>query len=286
MTKEELRERAKELMDSYQEPETYNGWEIEEFWKSKRYYLLREIVNEENDLDKFLMLPTVLQTLFIGRTKVAQDELDLALFHDPDGSWLKAARDPGFGGPMYLQRAQSSGTYARQLWCLRMWQSHTGREISGLNEIYEFGGGYGVMPVVCRRMGFEGQYNIFDFPELVLLQDYYLSNVGMSDGVHSSSVYMGRDFVDLVIGIYSFSESPIGDRDDFIDTIHAGSYMIAIQPDWNDVDNREWMNKLMDKAGGRWSSVPMKPDGYALYIGDGCWEGVEVDNWEGWEKKE
>jgi hypothetical protein len=62
--------------------------------------------------------------------------------------------------------------------------------------------------------------------------------------------------------------------------------MIAIQPDWNDVDNREWMNKLMDKAGGRWSSVPMKPDGYALYIGDGCWEGVEVDNWEGWEKKE
>lgn len=46
--------------------------------------------------------------------------------------------------------------------------------MSNINSIFEFGAGYGGMCRLIYESGFQGNYTIFDFPELHTIQKYYL----------------------------------------------------------------------------------------------------------------
>jgi hypothetical protein len=75
--------------------------------------------------------------------------------------------------------------------------------------IVEFGGGYGEMASLIHHLGFHGLYVIIDYPEFLLLQEYYLSNV-LSDNAEILYVMELPLWVkpDVVIGLYSICEAP------------------------------------------------------------------------------
>ena len=53
------------------------------------------------------------------------------------------------------------------------------RDLSSSGVIVEFGGGYGSMCRLLHKLGFSGQYFIYDLPEFVALQRYFLKSIGM-----------------------------------------------------------------------------------------------------------
>jgi len=109
----------------------------------------------------------------------------------------------------------------------------TGIKTETLERIVEFGGGYGAMSAVVRRLGFTGDYYIYDLPEFLILQEYYLSNMGFEfkpKEVDSHDRFqMTPDNVDLLIACYSLSEVTRDLREAFFHTVSPKYALFAIQ---------------------------------------------------------
>jgi hypothetical protein len=58
-----------------------------------------------------------------------------------------------------------------------------GVELGRLDEIVEFGGGYGCLCRIICRFGFRGRYVICDLPEFSALQRYFLNAAGVGRGI-------------------------------------------------------------------------------------------------------
>lgn len=142
----------------------------------------------------------------------------------------------------------------RQMYHLWKWEQVTGKKISDLESIVEIGGGYGAMAKMARRMGFRGEYTIFDLPEFSLLQQWYLERelvVGVEfitelpEKPHPS---MGVQ-ADLMIAIYSMSEMPKGLRTDILDTYYLGSFLSLYSGQWEAYDNTSWFEFTLRRYG-------------------------------------
>jgi hypothetical protein len=71
----------------------------------------------------------------------------------------------------------SSGTLIHHAYHLHRFETVTGRFLLELQEIIEFGGGYGSMARLLARLGYRGRYHIHDLPEFAALQRFYLRMV-------------------------------------------------------------------------------------------------------------
>lgn len=143
-------------------------------------------------------------------------------------------------------------------------------DISKLDTILEFGGGYGAMCLLCRRLGFKGRYIIYDLPEFSLLQRYYLScydveaeywvaltltKPELESIIKSLEHTPFSKNVDLLIGLWSLSEvDDLSFRDHFLNWYPAQNYLFAYSQIWHDVNNVEWFDLMQHRHGGvEWS---------------------------------
>lgn len=155
-----------------------------------------------------------------------------------------------------------------QMYHLWKWQQVTGRKIADLDMITEFGGGYGAMSLVARRMGFRGSYFIQDLPEFELLQEFFLSNADPYSGTtffsHGKG-WIGDKPASLLVAGYSLSECPFTVRDEFLDANPADSYLLWYSNRFEEYDNLEyfqihppqWCNGLTWK---HWKATHMPPE--------------------------
>ena len=95
--------------------------------------------------------------------------------------------------------------------------------------------------MIAARAGFRGDYFIQDVPEVSLLQEYYLSNVGVNAILTTETPDIEAD---LVVGCYSFSEIPINLRESVLARVKGRSYLFAYQDVFYEVDNYEWFKKF------------------------------------------
>lgn len=129
-----------------------------------------------------------------------------------------------------------------QLYHLLRWEDATGQRIADMSSIYEFGGGYGAMALVCRRLGFTGDYYICDLPEFALLQQWYLNECQV-DNV----MWVNKDTyhdVDLLIACYSLSETDFDERDRILKAWGANSYLFLYSNKFEQYDNIEYFRGL------------------------------------------
>lgn len=208
-------------------------------WQRHRGSLRRHILRGDDPAD-FLNWSTVVATMFVG-TGAAFIPLEFA---DLTKRYLDVIQEPAIGHPQ-LYDGWTSGNLIHQAYHLQQWEAATGRKVEQLGRIVEFGGGYGAMALVCRRLGFEGQYIIIDLPEVSLLQRYYLSQVTGLDNIELVSEYTGAG--DLFIACCSLSEAPVGIRDLVLKNIKIDSYLILYQDYWNG-DNITYFSRLTGKS--------------------------------------
>jgi hypothetical protein len=129
-----------------------------------------------------------------------------------------------------------------QTYHILRWQEATGQSIADMQSIYEFGGGYGAMALVCNRLGFRGKYYIYDLPEFALLQKWYLGECGV-DNVEWVGPYAFGN-VDLMIACYSLSETDYAERTKILEAWPAKSYLFLYSNVFEDYDNIGYFQTL------------------------------------------
>lgn len=131
-----------------------------------------------------------------------------------------------------------------------------------LQQIVDFGGGYGSIFRLFKNLGYKNQYFIYDLSVMCAIQKFYLKNVFLPlhdtqtlsnlkwlSGSASNVSSNVTDFVEsLFIATFSLSESPYDLRQEFEPIISKFKYvLIAYQPKFDDFNNIEYFNSLENK---------------------------------------
>ena len=205
---------------------------------------LRNHVRKDN-IARFLRWEVIHATMFVGEAPYIELELD-DLLADKSLVWGTALHESNVGDPPRLSYCEwTSGNKVVQCYHLQQLAKRIPIEPSAWHMVFEFGGGYGSMCHVIHRLGFKGIYSLADLPEFLLLQEYYLSQLGIDPNiVHTPPHAMA---VDLFIALFSFSEVPIELRERYLQNVEAESYLFAYQPQWGEFDNIKWFKSIQDR---------------------------------------
>jgi hypothetical protein len=259
---------AQELRDAYAALEPMGDQPPPRYtWERHRWEMRRHVA--QDDIGSFLNWSTVTATMFAGETPYTRSELH-ALKAQPDwGQWHAAIEDLGVGqAPRMSEELSTNANMVHQAFHLMMWNKATLREIRDLETVTEFGGGYGAMALVASRLGFKGTWRMVDFPEMCLLQSYYLSQHELGCAVEFCGDVLPIAGAGLYVACYSLSETPLSERKGCVD-LGAKSYLLAFQEHWDDVDNLDWVEwfALEDRDEVRWRIFPMARPGHWYAMG-------------------
>jgi len=166
---------------------------------------------------------------------------------------------------------------------LARFERKTGADISEMNQIIEFGGGYGAFCRLAFRQGFQGKYVIHDLEPFTILQRHYLTMVGLpvrnNDewDIYGTGIWLTSTTEDLerfnlsmpsasatdykkslLVAMFSMSEVPPDTREIFLSTGPGqfGNYLFALQPTWKQQENLSWFLNFafIKRAELAWSS--------------------------------
>jgi len=222
----------------------------DDFWDVRRAGLRLNAAREP--LEAFLTWPAIVGTMFVGQPEWVLPELT-ALEQADAARWGAVTAGEYGGAP--------NTNLIHQAYHLHQWERATGVCVSQLGSIVEVGGGYGALAVVARRAGFAGRYTIYDLPELSLLQSYYLAQMGAA--AECRSELNGTLKADLLVAIYSLSETTAATVAAYLDAIHPAHYLIGLKRGpWQGED----LNLMIERR-FPWSRVvdmPHDPGSYYL----------------------
>lgn len=224
-------------------------------WDRHRKAIRNHVVKD--DPEEFLKWSTISATMHVGMSQARVKEYNHLISYKNNKDFLPnevlfAVTDTGFGAPEFYNPnakfplPKYGANYIHQAFKLLHLQTYLHSldiKLSDLKSVAEFGGGYGAMAVIMHRYGFRGQYHLYDFPELLLLQQYYLSNMQLGIKAHFLESIRKKK-VDLAIGVMSLSECPLETRIKFLEKIEAKYYFIQFQEAFFGIDNytffRDW----------------------------------------------
>ncbi|MBT9169366.1 MAG: hypothetical protein DDT19_02725 [Syntrophomonadaceae bacterium] len=245
----------------------------ESFWRNNMNRLKELVLND--DPREFLRWDVVRETMFVGNASYISKELDYLKKHKEwDVRWRDAIRELPTGRPLpFFKYPSSSGNLIHHAYHLARFEDKTNTRIQDMQQIFEFGGGYGSMCRLAHRLGFKGKYIIFDLPSFSVLQAFYLKCLDLAvrdadsfDGV-DNGVFCISDLDalqtmtpvsgdnSLFIATWSLSESPIHVRAKVVPFLQRyGAFLLAYQELFGEVDNVKYFSGLgEDREGIQWS---------------------------------
>lgn len=227
----------------------------EEEWKANVVELNNNI-KESNPLH-FLNWRVVKNTMFISSAQFVKPELEFLRFNKKDWNkkWKKALIEDRIGYPINISSYPwSSGNLIHHAYHIAKFEETVGIDFSAMDYIVEFGGGYGSMARLIRKLNFKGEYCIYDIPEFSSLQKFFLKAIGGLD----FNTYFLNKVVDLdkkvksfqrkgkgvFIATWSLSESPVVLRDEIKNLARDIEYiLIAYQREFSGINNRDYFQK-------------------------------------------
>lgn len=166
----------------------------------------------------------------------------------------------------YLLYPRTSGNAVHLAYSLSKFISATKCNLEKLSGILEFGGGYGGMARIIHNLKFQGSYTIFDLPEFLLLQRFFLSMqnvkcaleeersdckapIRLISSVQGLNQELGAMEDSLaLIATWSLSEVPLDLRSEFLSAIPAPQYFLfGYQEHWEQIDNIAYFRTLKNK---------------------------------------
>ena len=239
-------------------------------------------------LNEFIRWPIIYKTMGDSFGLGLIKEFNYVKKHTAWDEKLKfAIIDTGFGYPEpFFLYPKSSGLTIHNLYHILQFQSTTGREISSFDNIFEFGGGFGNMCRLIHKLGFTGEYTIYDIPEFSCLQKLYLqgheliSSKGIditSDKIKLISTLKESEKGDaqfennkktLFIATWSLSESPIDLREKILKMLPSEcSFLIAYQSHFDEISNVEYFDNIMNSFNTKkWIKLPIKQLSGSYYL--------------------
>jgi hypothetical protein len=190
--------------------------------------------------------------------------------------WETAIKEDEFGKPAIDPAAKTSGTLVAHAYHLYRMRESTEIDYKNLETIVEFGGGYGSMCRLVRKLGFVGNYIIYDLPEFSALQKFYLRGIGSDaadmknfSGIRGGNILLSdeedvkkvlaaeSDGKKLFIATWSISESPVEQREIFFEIINGFDYFLfGYQDKFDGIDNIGYFKDLRNRrADIIWSNI-------------------------------
>jgi hypothetical protein len=142
-------------------------------------------------------------------------------------------------------------------------------DLKKYKRILEIGGGYGNMCSVVHDMGFEGEYTLFDFPEVHKVQEYYLTKNGLNNIKYVAN-WQDLETYDLVIATWSLSEIPLELRENVMSKINdSKDWLVTYQENAfsGTLDNSKWFREKFEGRNPEFTFIRDVPyDGKNLYM--------------------
>lgn len=173
-------------------------------WDFRRKKIAERV--KEDGVENFFTWPTVVGSMYTGGSPEASRALGILKSQSNWDDLLPHLTEHKNAPPLSIL-PRSSGTMILQAFHLHIYREMTGKSLESHERIVEFGGGYGALALLLHRLGFSGDYEIVDLPEIAALQEYYLEDVPVT---LSESVTIEKP--DILIGFNSLSEAPYRDR--------------------------------------------------------------------------
>lgn len=196
------------------------------------YYLEHEKLvayfDTEEKVRNFLDNPTI-QMLMV-HNHVNQIEIDEVL------------RINGLIPTISISSSKDAGNLIHHAYSLNQFIKHTDKWVSSIRSVFEFGGGYGSLIRLIRRVGFIDNFYSYDLPFFSELQKYFLGKLGINNVTFYSNKIPKPIEVDLFVGLWSFSESSLAVRRKILRSVSFKNCLIAYQPHCNGIDNVEYFN--------------------------------------------
>lgn len=196
--------------------------------------------------------------MFVGNAPYIEHEYDCLLGCPKHHQWTEAIRETWVGNPTMFNHL-TSGNLIHQAYHLKQWLDRSQKTVSELTAICEIGAGYGALALICRRLGFTGQYYVIDLPELVKIQQYYLGRNGVM------ALWELPKSCDLFIGLHSLGEIPIAERERLLSQVAAKEYLFASSYEYEGVDNQKWFHQVAGMIGRDWVFWPHPYQENAFY---------------------
>lgn len=156
---------------------------------------------------------------------------------------------------------EASENGIRQAFHLDKFLSVTGVNLSEIDQVFEFGGGYGSMCLLASRLGFHGRYVVFDWPEFSAIQKYYLSreNIDRSMGKAGSGAdiiflneikdiarVIDKNKRTLLIATWSLSECSVELRETIFNETSASYFLITYQKEFGGINNEKYFTEFCE----------------------------------------
>ena len=167
-------------------------------------------------------------------------------------------KEDHIGDPVrYFLYPQSSGNRIREVFHLMELEKFIQFSLKNINEVFEFGGGYGNMARIFKKINNRVTYTIFDTKEVNLIQYYYLNMLNLKTNWNLikkkqiniinriDKINSGTSKNKLFIANWSLSETPTDIRDKIIKKFSKFNFfLISFQSSFEDIDNYNYFSKL------------------------------------------
>ncbi len=220
-----------------------------EFWQRTRETLRGLLLT--SDISTFPDWRIIRQTMLVSnRDSIRNKAKHILSKHGLQEVWMNALDTTSFPS---IERCDewltdSDASTVQQAFHLSKWVDFTKLKVSSLNTIVEVGAGFGVMCRLIHKLGFVGEYYIYDLPELREIQKYYLSQFFDLKKVSINWITDIEELkpCSLLIALYSLSESPLETKETWLETILHDNYLLAYQDDFKKMDNLHFFHTFMN----------------------------------------
>lgn len=137
-------------------------------------------------------------------------------------------------------------------------------KVKDMKRIVEIGAGIGDMADIIHKLGFQGEYIIYDFAEISQIQRWYHRELGLKNIQYVSRVEdLISDPADLAIATWSLTEMPIDLRDQITQKLKGSkNWLVAYSNTIFGLDNASYMNgfrELVEDKSNPFSDVEIYP---------------------------
>jgi len=220
----------------------------------------KKILNilKKEEITNFLRINFIQKMFFVhNRLFILKELIELK----KDKNWTfykKLIEEDNVGDPVrYFLYPKSSGNRINHVYHLSVLTKEFNINLKKLNNIFEFGGGYGCMARIFSKINKKNKFTCFDTSIVNLLQYYYLKQNNLDVGFSKKNKFYLISNIkniktkrsnSLFIANWSLSEIPINFRKKFIKSINNSKLiLICFQENFENINNLRYFENLKKK---------------------------------------
>jgi len=199
---------------------------------------------ETRDLSTFMTWDILINTMIAGVDDVEIEYLKNSNNWD---FWVENLEETKLKPNHHPIYQFSSTNNLHHAYSLQILMDKLGKDLTYFDFVTEFGGGYGNMGRLFKKINNNVKYNIYDIPEFSKLQNYYLKENGIEDiqllNNNDSIVEVPKK--SIFLGLWSISETPNLNRKHYINNLKMFQHdviFLAMGDTFYNENNMEWLN--------------------------------------------